>query len=189
MGEAQPGGAAEVQRLDVDLGEAGQDGVAAAGPSERSSERGQHRVERADVGELGFLVEGAAYAGRLVRRDEREGILGRRRRPGVGQRSGHHVAHPVRAHDARAACRADGVAGEDDDADVATALDPVGRGAVEGIAHVGVAPLLDEHDTSVGPGARRRGKAAFDDLLGRDHRSTSRSVRSVAVTGPPPRGC
>ena len=65
VGEAKPGGAAQVERLDVDLGEAGQHGVAAAGPAEGSAERGEHGVERAGVGQLGFLVEGAAHAGRL----------------------------------------------------------------------------------------------------------------------------
>ncbi len=154
--EAQPGRAAQVERLDVDLGEAGQHGVAAAGTLEGSAERREDGLERAGVGLLGFLVEGAADAGRLGRLDQCEGVLGRRGRLGVGQRGGHHVGHPVDAHDARTAGRADGAGGDHDDADGAAALHSVGRGAVEGVAHVGVAALLDEHDAAVGPELARR---------------------------------
>ena len=90
------------------LGEAGQHGVAGAGPPEGARRATESTpLERAGVGLLGVRARSRGRAPASAGVDEGEGVLGRRRRPGVGQRRGHHLGHPVGADDAGAAGRAD----------------------------------------------------------------------------------
>ena len=147
-----------------------QHGVAGTGAPERSGQRGQDVLERPGIGLLGFEPE-RTRAGRVWSSvDEGEGVGCRwrlpRRRPKRPPPS--PPRRPCRPRRCRAR-RADRLAGERDDADRASPLDAVGRGRVQGVAHVDVAGLLDQHHAAVRAERVRRGQGALHQLLGRNH--------------------
>ena len=175
--EAEPRRAAQVERCEVQLGEAGQHGVACLGAAEGSGQRGQDTFEHRGVRLLRRQAEVAAERD-LRRLDEGERVLGRGSAPGVGQRGSDHLGDALGAHDAGPARRADGGPGDDDDVHGTGAVHPVGRRRVQGEADVGMAVLLDQHDAPVGAGCTRSRHAVLDQLLGRDHRpDSSRALR------------
>ncbi len=139
---------------------------------EGTRQRGQHAVEDRGVGLLGSEPE---IAGSVppARFDERERVVGRRCRLGVGQRGQHHVVNALEPDDTAAPRRSRRRAGEDDHAHASAPVHPVRRRLVQREAHVGVASLLDDDHAAVRLGGGRGRDAALDERLGLDHRVTA----------------
>ena len=169
VGQAEPRRAAQVQGRHVELGEAGQHGVAGRAPARRRprARRARARARRrrsarapAPKSRPASVPEGATRA---------NASSAGRCRPGIGQRGATISATPsVPTTPVRLAVPAED-AGDRDHADRAPPLHAVGGGRVQGEAHVGVAALLDQHDAAVGARVGGVGQAALDQLLGRDH--------------------
>ena len=167
------------------LGEARQHGVACPGPTEGTRQGREHRLECATSPSPPAPSEKSRAAAGLRRLDEGEGVLGRRRRPGVGQRRGHHRLPRRRARPPPSGAPSRPTRRRP------RSRSPSGPGCTPLVVVVFRAKrtsawLVSSTSTMQpsAPGGARRGHAVLDELLGGDHPCPRRTL-----SAPTPRAC